>query len=284
MTEGKNQPSKEPKLRQKCPYGFDCGSMMLQPGTIAHYCENLAECTNLTRATGVSWDAVNQPTFDLVQYREEQHRYWEEQQQQWQEERQRIRYLRRIRQHEAAVMLLKQRGNPQLFSSFNLSAPISDIEEAIARIKDNLDSLNRDYIAPLGVEAHVYSVKHPPTSYFPESMSIEEIREKQRIYYYHKLLSKTAQFEAIQTPTTRQQQGRRPPTNPSKCKTIHLSHGSDARNIQGRIGIERRNRLSKIQTRLIAAAKALQEAAELTEVPFNYDDVLATSLEAENQS
>lgn len=277
--------SNNDKLRQKCPYGFDCGSMMLLPGTIAHDCENLTECKSLTAAMGVSWSALNQPTFELVQYIEENTRYWQEQEQQWQEERQRVRYIRRVQQHEAAVMLLKQRGNPQSFQSFNLSEQIPVIEQALNTLKDNLDTLNRGYIAPDQVEAHVYSVKHPSTGSFPDDMTLEEIRASQSIYYYHKLLSKTPQFEAVQTPTViqRLQRGGTPRTDPTKCKVIHLSHGYDARNIQGRIGIERRNRLSKIQTRLLAAAKALEEAAELATLEFSYDDVLARSEEAESQ-
>ena len=274
---------KQPRLREKCPYGFDCGAMMLIPGTIAHNCENLTECTSLTRAMGVSWDELSQPTFDLVIYREEVSRQWEEQQQRWREGRERVRYIRRVQQHEAAVMLLKQRGNHQSFDSFNLQQPIPDIAAALETSKAHLQDLNRGYIAPNGVEAHVYSVKHPPTSSFSEDLTLEEIREQQRIYYYHKLLSKTAQFEAIQTPTKRQQQSR-PRTDPDKCKTIHLSHGYDARNIQGRIGIERRNRLSKIQTRLNMAAQALSESAELAQATFHYDDVLSASQQAEHQT
>ena len=268
--------SAEPKLREKCPYGFSCASMMLQAGAIAHHCEHLTECTNLTRAEGVSWDALNQPTFDLMQYREERHRYWQEQEQQWREEAQRVRYIRRIRQHEAAVLLLQQRGNHQLFNSFDLAAPIPDIEQALETLKANLENLNRGYIAPSGVEAHIYSVKHPPTGDFPAGMTKEQIRTQQRIYYYHKLLAKTAQFAGVKIP--------KDGGEPRNCKAIHLSHGYDARNIQGRIGIERRNRISKIQTRLLAAAKALQEAAELATAEFSYDDVLAASQEAERQS
>ena len=283
--------SKKERLREKCPYGFDCGSMMLIPGVIAHDCDNLTECTSLTAATGVPWDEVRQPTFDLVQWREEERRYWQEREQQWATEVRRIRYVRKVRQHEAAVLLLQQRGNSQTFESFGLQALIDNVEEALNSFRDDVDNLNRGYIAPSGVEAHIYSVKYPPTSNFPVDMPTEEIRERQRIYYYHKLLSKTAQFEAVQTPSIIERlrraresgQGRRR-GDPTKCKVIHLSHSDDARNIQGRIGIERRNRLHKIQTRLQTAFQALEEAKQLAADDFRYADILAGSLEAENRS
>ncbi len=275
MVEQKKQ-SESPKLREKCPYGFNCGSMMLQPGTIAHNCENLTECTKLTKAQGVSWTALNQPTFDLVEYRENLDYHLREEAQHLREEAQRRRYILRVRVHEAAVLLLKQRGNPQSVENFNFASPLSQIEQSLENLNSHLENLDSGYIAPSGVEAHVYNVKNPPTSYFSEEITLEEIREKQKIYYYHKLLSKTAQFESVK------------PLKPGEvrknCKTIHLSHGGDARNIQGRIGIERRNRLSKIQSRLLAASKALQEAAELAAADYNYEDVLAASQESEGET
>ena len=271
------------KLRQNCPYGFSCASMMLQPGIVAHDCENLEECKSLAHVSGASWDAIDQPTFDLVQYVEERRQYWSDRDQAYQEQVERIRYRREVRQHEAAVIMLQQRGNPLSFESFNLNGLIPQIQASIATIAEKLNTLNQNYIAPFGVEAHIYSVKRPARNSFPDSWTDERIKEAQTSYYYHKMLSKTPQFRAIKTITEEEQRqwNRR---DRSKCKTIHLGKSFDARNIQGRIGVERRNRLAKIKTRLNSAAKALQEAVELMEQEYSYEDVLAASEVAEQQT
>lgn len=272
---------KEVKIREKCPYGFDCGSMMLQAGTIAHNCENLTECVKLTKAIGVSWEALQQPTFNLVQYREETRRYWEQENQRWIEERRRIRQINRIRQHEAAVILLKQRGNSQSFNDFDLENLNTQLKELSESIQDKLSKLNSGYIAPENSDVNVYNVKHPPTSYFRKDIPIEEIREKQKIYYYHKLQSNQAQFKAIENASAKQLKERRKRTRSDNCKTIHLSHSWDARNIQARIGVERRDRLNEIKTKLNKAIELLYHVEDLLEQPFDYDDVLAQSQNAE---
>ena len=106
---------------------------------------------------------------------------------------------------------------------------------------------------------HTYNVKHPPSGKFPPGTSVEEMRKQQKVYKYHKLLSKTAQFTS-ETDTSK------------KCKVIHLGKSNDEKNIQARLGIERRNRLSKICTLITQAAKALQEAAELADEELCFED------------
>ena len=281
--------SKQPKERKKCPYGFDCSGMMMMPGTIAEHCENMGECVDLAKAEGVPWDAVEQPTFDLVVYRQEREEErerrrieWEagreereRQRQAWEEEYQRVREVFRLRQHEAAVLMLNRRGNPQNYEDFILEEQIEPIREALDRLAPFLPNLNHGYIAPDEIGVHIYSVKRPPTNTFSKGMSLRQIRQLQNIYYYHKLLSVTPQFTGI----LEDEEG-----NPKPCKAIHLSKSEDARNIQGRLGIERRNRLSKIRTRLLQARKALEEAAAIAAEDPSYEDLLALSEEAAQQS
>ncbi len=106
-------------------------------------------------------------------------------------------------------------------------------------------------------------------------MSLQAIRREQRIYHYHKLTSETAQFRGV----LEDDEGNKKP-----CRVIHLSHSDNARNIQGRLGIERRNKLSKIRTRLLQARRALEEAAAIAAEEYSYEDVLAQSEEAAHES
>lgn len=122
-----------------------------------------------------------------------------------------------------------------------------------------MSNINRNYIALEGIEVHIYNTKHPPSSKFPPGTPLEEIRKQQTIYKYHKLLSKTAQFQSETTDSR-------------KRKVIHLGKHDSEKNIQARLGIERRNRLSKIRTLTTQAAKALQEAAELADEVLCFED------------
>ena len=55
--------------------------------------------------------------------------------------------------------------------------------------------------------------------------------------------------------------------------TVAYTCNSDPRNIEGRLGIERRNRLMQIRTRLQIAATALAEAEAIATAPMQ--DILA---------
>ncbi|MEL6989353.1 MAG: hypothetical protein AAGK97_16190 [Bacteroidota bacterium] len=83
-----------------------------------------------------------------------------------------------------------------------------------------------------------------------------------------------AQFTAV----TKDEEG-----NSKTCKVIHLSHSDNARNIQGRLGIERRNKLNKIRTRLLQAKRLLDEATAIAQEEYSFDDILMQSREAANE-
>ncbi|MBD1935576.1 MULTISPECIES: hypothetical protein [Cyanophyceae] len=93
---------------------------------------------------------------------------------------------------------------------------------------------NGFYIAPESIEAHQYSVKRPSGAYL-----------------YNKFTSKEAIFE----PSQRTQ----------KVKVLHLSHDDDPRNIEGRLGIERRNQLTQLRTKLREMKIRLMDAQSLLE-------------------
>ena len=281
------QEKKEPKLREKCPYGFDCSSFMMVAGTIAHNCENLTSCKELSGTSGRSWHDRRQPTFDFVMYFADEQadyerwavEYAERQRQQdiWREENRRYRRVIQIRQHEAATVMLKARGNHQDYDSFELLELTSSTAEVLRLFNNELGQLAANdnvYIAPDGIEAHVYSVKRPPRNRFPDHWTLEEVRREQSVYYYHKLTSKSAQFKAME----KDDDG-----NFKSCKVIHLSHSDNARNIQGRLGIERRNKLNKIRTRLLRAQQLLVEATEIAQEQYNHEDILLQSRQAANE-
>ncbi|WP_348235339.1 hypothetical protein [Trichocoleus sp. DQ-A3] len=137
----------------------------------------------------------------------------------------------RITRTQAAIMMLMSRGNPQSLEDFNIPDLISEIEELLESVKEQLNQFQNVYVVPESVEAHEYSVKRPSGPYF-----------------YNKLTAKEQLFE----PAERSQ----------KVKVIHLSHSDDPRNIEGRLGIERRNRLTQTRTRLREIKERLSEIEE----------------------
>ncbi|MEL7408627.1 MAG: hypothetical protein AAFN00_17010 [Cyanobacteria bacterium J06558_2] len=278
---------KEPVKRQKCPYGFDCSSIMMQPGTIAHDCENLTTCKQLSGTTGIPWNATDQTDFEMVMYFADEQQTVEEwlvmqerrrqQQQIWDEESRRIRRVIRMRQHEAATLMLRSRGNHQNYETFQLEEQKEAIAAALNSFTEKLTALAANdnfYIAPENIEAHVYNVKRPSRNTFPKHWTLRQIRREQRVYYYHKLTSKEAQFVAV---------GQDEDGNPKACKVIHLSHSDNARNIQGRLGIERRNKLNRIKTQLRYAQQALEEAAAIADEEYSFEDILMQSQQAANE-
>ena len=82
--------------------------------------------------------------------------------------------------------------------------------------------------------------------------------QQPKTYNYYKLQSETAQFKSEKKASP-------------KCKSIHLGKAGNEKYIQGKLGIERRKRLSKIRTQLMQAVKAIEEAAELADAEFNID-------------
>lgn len=130
-------------------------------------------------------------------------------------------------------MMLISRGCPQTLDSFGFPDSLTSIESQLAELRSRLESFAGDqYIASEGCEAHCYNVKRPSGT-----------------YWYNELTSKRAILE--------------PEEQSAKVKVIHLSHDDDPRNPEGRLGVERRNRLSQVQTQIQIAEKALQQSIYL---------------------
>lgn len=137
----------------------------------------------------------------------------------------------RMTREQTASYLLSSRGCPQTAESLGVTEAVRQLREAIAHLESTIEELSAGYIAPFGAEAHRYTVKRPYGT-----------------YEYNKLTSKEAIFP--------------PQIKEEEVKTIHLSKDTDPRNIEGRAGIERRNRSLAIATRVRLATELLDNARE----------------------
>ncbi|MBD1906946.1 hypothetical protein H6F53_15840 [Trichocoleus sp. FACHB-832] len=146
------------------------------------------------------------------------------------QQRERIRVTRQ----QAAIMMLMSRGNPQDLNSLEVNNLISEIELSLQALKERLNQFENVYIAPEQTEVHQYNVKR---------------RDKN--FWYNKLTSKQAMFKPVD--------------QRSLVKVIHLSHDDDPRNIEARLGVERRNQLTQVRTKLKEIQSRLADALDLLE-------------------
>lgn len=117
----------------------------------------------------------------------------------------------RMTRGQTAHYLLNSRGCPQTPETLGVPQSIDQLKDAIAALEETITELGGGYVAPERVEAHRYAVKRPYAT-----------------YDYNKLTSKEAIFPSQ--------------IKEEEVKVIHLSRDTDSRNIEGRAGIERRNR------------------------------------------
>ena len=134
----------------------------------------------------------------------------------------------------AAERLLRDRGCPQTAETIGIEESTVALIDAISQCQELVAELTSSYVAPPGVEAHRYLVKRPYGT-----------------YQYNKLTSKSAIFPPQQEDT--------------EVKVLHLSRDTDPRNILGRSGIERRNRILFLKTQIEKATELLSKAMESVE-------------------
>ncbi len=204
--------------QKRCGLGFDCGSMMMQPGLDAGDCENYATCGAATRLTP-------EEEFELILWREVQT-------QKRQKRRQRQQEIIRVNRHTCALIMLMSRGCPQTPESLGVVELLSRIAPLVEEVRDQLAHFEGEYIAPEKCEAHTYKVKRPIG-----------------VYQYNKLTAAEAIFE--------------PSEKAQKVRVVHLSNDDDPRNLEARLGIERRNALTQARTQINVAHQALTQALEL---------------------
>jgi hypothetical protein len=187
------------------------------------------DCPNY-QTCGSAFQLTPEEEVELIRVRQVQQ---QQAQQDWELIQERFRISRR----EAAIMMLMARGNPQSLDTGILEF-MDSIATQLAELRSHSQQFTEDcYIAPDNCEAHIYNVKRPYGT-----------------YWYNKLSSTEAIFE--------------PEEKEEKVKVIHLSHDGDPRNTEARLGIERRNRLHKLQTQLQIAETALEQAIALVIEPL----------------
>ena len=148
--------------------------------------------------------------------------------------------------HRAAERLLQDRGCPQTAETIGIEESTVALINAIAQCQELVADLTSSYVAPPGVEAHRYLVKRPYAS-----------------YQYNKLTSKNAIFP--------------PQQEENPVKVLHLSRDTDPRNILGRSGIERRNRILMLKTQIEKATELLTTAHSKIEAT-SIEDVITRKI------
>jgi hypothetical protein len=141
------------------------------------------------------------------------------QQEQREAEAESVREVVRVNQRQAAVMMLRARGCSQTPQSLGVIEMLAQVESRLDQLREQLSQYDEIYIAPTDCELHHYKVKRPSG-----------------VYEYNKLTAGNPIFE--------------PSEKKTKVKVIHLSHDDDSRNLEGRAGIERRNKLLSLMSRL----------------------------------
>lgn len=136
-----------------------------------------------------------------------------------------------ISPQRAAERLLRDRGCPQTAETIGIEESTVALIDTISQCQNLVEQLTSSYVAPPGVEAHRYLVKRPYGT-----------------YQYNKLTSKSAIFPPQQEDT--------------EVKVLHLSRDTDPRNILGRSGIERRNRILFLKTQIEKATELLSKVME----------------------
>lgn len=202
----------------------------MQPGIDPGDCPNYRTCGSATELTP-------EEQVELVRVREVQRQQVEVAREQARQEWERIHEQLRVTRRKAAVVMLTMRGCPQTSESLGVTAPLEAIAAHLETLRSHLAGFEEGYIAPEGCEAHRYNVKRPGGT-----------------YWYNKLTAAEALFEPV--------------VKEEKVRVIHLSYDDDPRNVEGRLGIERRNRLTQIRTQLQIAEAALERAVALAVAPL----------------
>lgn len=149
---------------KRCSFGFNCGSMMMQPGLMAEDCPNHQTCGLLT-------DLTPDEEVELIRVREVEFR---ESQERARQEREAFR----VTQRQAAILMLQMRGCSQSVESLGLIAVLNQAESLLGEVRSQLGTFEVGYVAPVECEAHRYNVKRP-----------------RGVYWYNKLTAGAAIFE-----------------------------------------------------------------------------------------
>jgi len=228
--------------KKVCGFGFDCASMLLQPGLQPAECPNYSTCGRATRLTP-------DEEVELVRVRQEQQAQQILQQRRAQQQYQHQQEIWRTTRRQLATEMLLRRGCPQALQQYIPGETLQQMTETIAQLQQQLTAQFQDsYIPPEGTVAHRYWVHRGYAS-----------------YPYNKLMAPSALFAPAQ--------------EEQNVRMIHLSRDDDPRNLEARKGITRMQRLTAIRSKLQLAQAALDQAIELAEATI--EPYWATDIEDE---
>ncbi|MEP0914198.1 hypothetical protein NDI45_25145 [Leptolyngbya sp. GB1-A1] len=213
--------------KKVCGFGFDCGSMLMQPGLEPGECPNYKTCGQATRLTP-------DEEIELIRVRQEQQWEREQRTRASQQEQARRREIWRTTRREIAVEMLMQRGCPQMPEDYIPEATFTHLSELIAQLQRRMARFEGSYIPPEGTIAHRYWVCRPYGD-----------------YPYNKLMAPRAMFAPAQ--------------EEQPVRMIHLSRDDDPRNDEARKGITRMQQLIAIREQVQIAQAAIAEAIDLVE-------------------
>lgn len=137
-----------------CGLGFDCASMMLQPGLL-----DSGECLNY-KTCGSAMKLSPDEEIELIRVRLL--------------EQERLRETFRITRRQAAIMMLMARGCPQTALSLGVTERMDAIASLVEQLHEQLNNKEGQYIAPPGCEVHHYSVKRPSGVYGYKKLTARE--------------------------------------------------------------------------------------------------------------
>ncbi|MBD2093220.1 hypothetical protein H6F67_25585 [Microcoleus sp. FACHB-1515] len=222
--------------KKVCGFGFDCGSMLLQPGLEPGECPNYTTCGRATRLTP-------DEEIELIRVRRVQREKRQRRSRQAQREQALRREVWRTTRRQIALEMLMQRGCPQTYRQYVPNETFEQLTEVIAQLQAQLAQFEGSYIPPEGTIAHRYWVHRGYAS-----------------YPYNKLMARRAMFAPAQ--------------EEQAVRMIHLSRDDDPRNLEARKGITRMHRLVAIREQLQVAQAAVAEAIALATVtvePFGVE-------------
>ncbi|UBF30144.1 hypothetical protein K9N68_39050 (plasmid) [Kovacikia minuta CCNUW1] len=144
--------------KKVCGFGFDCGSMLLQPGLEPGECPNYVTCGRSTRL-------APDEEIELIRVHQVQQEETERRSRQARQEQARRQEVWRTTRRQIGLEMLMQRGCPQSVEQYISSDTFEQLNGATAQLQAQLAEFEGMYIPPEGTIVHRYWVRRPHGSY-----------------------------------------------------------------------------------------------------------------------
>jgi hypothetical protein len=176
---------------------------------------------------------------------------------------------------QAAMLVLMARGCTQTPESLGVTPMLQHLEDSLNVIRQSLEDLESQYIAPEGCELHQYNVKRPSRPELRRRNIPEDlIPLHQREFWYAKLSSKEPLFRPQWEQHFNSKTGEW--ERNELVESLHVGREGNPRNAEAHKGVQRRNTLLRLRSLLTNAESLLREAATLSmnELPENLPPVM----------